>query len=164
MTGIEKKAEEYVKDFRMKHNFVIGDYCTYFNFREAYKDGYEQGQKETMSYKDNYIKDLDVIIDTFKKENEELKNFIDENENREKELCILCENLKAQLLGLQNNLEGQKARKNHLFKENAKLTSELAKLKAQIEKMKCCYNCKNLTNYELCGYINKLCEKWELAE
>lgn len=32
-----------------------------------------------------------------KTENRELKNFIDENENREKELCILCENLKAQI-------------------------------------------------------------------
>lgn len=45
----------------------------------------------------------------------------------------------------------------------AKLEKENAELKAQIEKMKCCYNCKHSrTEYEHCR-TNKH-EKWEIKE
>jgi len=89
MTEIEKKAEEYAKKPSKllleslccgsdlpENDYTLGEVAE--PIKQAYKDGYEQGQKETMSYKDNYIKDLDGIIDTFKKENEELMNAVTE--------------------------------------------------------------------------------------
>ena len=42
-------------------------------YTEGFIEGYEQGQKETISYKDSYIRDLNEIFDILKKENAELK-------------------------------------------------------------------------------------------
>ena len=47
--------------------------------------------------------------------------------------------------------------------DKGRLTDSVRELEAQIEKMKCCYNCKHSrTEYEHCR-TNKH-EKWELAE
>ena len=47
--------------------------------------------------------------------------------------------------------------------DKGRLTDSVRELEAQIEKMKCCYNCRySRTEYEHCR-TNKH-EKWELAE
>lgn len=142
---LEKKAEEYAK----KKLETIGNYLITDDIAEMYKDGFREGQKDfdvkvtklLKSYgvtfidtdsiggligfhqlfldieKENeelkaQIKGLKNNIDGQKarknhymKENAELKKFIYENENREKELCILCENLKAQIEKLLKELK-----------------------------------------------------------
>ena len=50
-----------------------------------------------------------------------------------------------------------------LQKQNGELTDKVKELEAQIEKMKCCYNCRHSrTEYEHCR-TNKH-EKWEIKE
>ena len=50
-----------------------------------------------------------------------------------------------------------------LQKQNGELTDKVRELEAQIEKMKCCYNCKySRTDYEHC--ITNKHEKWEMIE
>jgi len=50
-----------------------------------------------------------------------------------------------------------------LQKQNGELTDKVKELEAQIEKMKCCYNCKHSrTEYEHCRTDKH--EKWELKE
>ena len=50
-----------------------------------------------------------------------------------------------------------------LATENDNLIKQVKELKAQIEKMKCCYNCKHSrTEYEHC--ITDKHEKWEIKE
>ena len=73
-------------------------------------------------------------------ENEQLREQIEElKENLKHRNCLDCSNHSSNLR--MRNLE----------------------LEAQIEKMKCCYNCKHSrTDYEHCN-TNKH-EKWELAE
>lgn len=62
-----------------------------------------------------------------------------------------------------------------IYKELAEIKKENAELKAQIEKMKCCENCRHnyFDNEEIrhCDVLNqhqmvvfKKCDKWELAE
>ena len=66
-------------------------------------------------------------------------------EPREKQIQIDAEHIRA------------------LQKQNGELTDKVKELEAQIEKMKCCYNCRHSrTEYEHCR-TNKH-EKWEIKE
>ena len=50
-----------------------------------------------------------------------------------------------------------------LQKQNGELTDKVKELEAQIEKMKCCYNCKHSrTEYEHCRTDKH--EKWEMIK
>lgn len=47
--------------------------------------------------------------------------------------------------------------------ENFK-NNEIAELKAQIEKMKCCHNCKKFHNLSYDCTCAEVCNEWELAD
>ena len=58
---------------------------------------------------------------------------------------------------------GDRTRLKHLLKKNLILYRENEELKQQIEKMKCCFNCKHSrTEYEHCRTDKH--EKWEIKE
>ncbi len=85
-------------------------------------------------------------------EEQVLKAYVDSAEPREKRI---------EELEVQNNwLEGCKLELGeHLGKAN----DRIAELEQQIEKMKCCYNCKHSrTEYEHCKTPKN--EKWEIKE
>ena len=61
----------------------------------------------------------------------------------------------------ENTLLGERC--NQLLTDKGKLTDRVNELEAQIEKMKCCYNCKHSrTDYVHC--ITNKHEKWEMIE
>ena len=73
------------------------------------------------------------------------RGYQDGAEPREKQIQINAEQIRA------------------LQKQNGELTDKVKELEAQIEKMKCCYNCKHSrTEYEHCKTDKS--EKWELKE
>jgi len=74
-----------------------------------------------------------------------VKGYIAGTESREKQIQIDAE----QIIALQ--------------KDKGELTDRVTELEAQIEKMKCCYNCKHSrTEYEHCRTDKH--EKWEIKE
>ena len=74
-----------------------------------------------------------------------IKAMVDIAEPREKQIEIDAEQIRA------------------LQKQNGELTDKVNDLEAQIEKMKCCYNCKHSrTDYVHC--ITDKHEKWEMIE
>jgi hypothetical protein len=74
-----------------------------------------------------------------------VKAYLAGAEPREKQIQIDAEQIRA------------------LQKQNGELTDRVKELEAQIEKMKCCYNCKHSrTDYVHC--ITNKHEKWEMIE
>ena len=66
---------------------------------------------------------------------------------------------------VKENAELKKELQDYQFNYDSikELTEENADLKAQIEKMKCCGNCKNKKSKPTCFFCVKL-SKWELTE
>ena len=94
-------------------------------------------------------KELQKDNDACYKENERLVKRFNELSEKNKELEAKNERLAKHILELQ--------------KDKGVLTDKVAGLEAQIEKMKCCFNCKHSRlEYEHCR-TNKH-EKWESAE
>jgi len=97
------------------------------------------------------------------------------------ELCNKCENkvdcisnfsyckkvvLQAYLAGAEpreKRIAELEARCNELFLQTCGQAKKIKELEAQIDKMKCCYNCKHSrTEYEHCKTDKH--EKWEIKE
>ena len=75
------------------------------------------------------------------------KAFLKVAEPREKQIQIDAEQIRA------------------LQKQNGELTDKVKELEAQIEKMKCCANCKKY--WCMCEYGDRemqICDKWEIKE
>ena len=84
--------------------------------------------------------------------------------DRRADIIIRQEKQNKELQDKNWKLEEQitKWKEDYICLENLK-DNQIKELEAQIEKMKCCYNCKHSrTEYEHCR-TNKH-EKWELAE
>lgn len=128
MTELEKKAEEYIKNKNWSYNQVM---TMQEDIIQSYKDGYEQGQKD-------FDADVTKILNSYG------VTFIDTNSiggliglhqlmlDLEKE----NEELKAKLKGFENGEVAWQGDMDMTIKQNLEL-------KAQIEKMKNCQNCKN---------------------
>jgi hypothetical protein len=71
----------------------------------------------------------------------------DRRKMSEKEYKIKCENLfkKNTILLNQQDIDAEQIRA--LQKQNGELTDKVRELEQQIEKMKCCGNCKNYNNF-----------------
>ena len=90
----------------------------------------------------------------------------------EKEYKIKCENLfkKNTVLLNQQKIDAEQIRA--LQKQNGELTDKVKELEAQIEKMKCCYNCSKWYDGEceespksktfFCADFK--CDNWEIAD
>lgn len=74
-----------------------------------------------------------------------------------------CREYAEKLEKLEEEIEDLKEAKARMTQKSYDVQVENNKLKKQIEKMKCCYNCKHTrTEYEHC--ITDKHEKWELKE
>jgi hypothetical protein len=121
----------------------------------------EELRKEVKEWIDNRYKHevLGKRVQMFFTYWELLCSIVDFAEPREKQIQIDAEQIRA------------------LQKQNGELTDRVRELEAQIEKMKCCGNCRNVTANPVkgtlvysCGKtrnnINffKACDKWEIKE
>jgi len=125
----------------------------------------EELEKEAEEYTKNLLKKLgikeDMLLENQPKYlRQESMNFVAldvENvtdaylasaEPREKQIEIDAEQIRA------------------LQKQNGKLTDRVTELEAQIEKMKCCRNCKKEKIEGACGHFTQVgwCKNWELAD
>lgn len=167
---LEKKAENYC--WNIKNHLM--EKCGYplIFIKKAYKDGFYEGQKEEKEkpcrFECNLAKSLEESIE--------------EGYDREVELKIQIANLEKEIEYLHSVNEEQKERILDLSDE---LKSEIAfneqsetvkKYKAQIEQMKCCWNCKlydcsmdckhtkcKYQYSEMCRTKNMI-DKWELEK
>ena len=104
--------------------------------------------------KDKQIEELEKKLDFFMTETVAGKEYRPKEE---------VEDLKAQIEELKKQLAITEHDREHNDYELAETYKKITELEAQIEKMKCCGNCKHSrTEYEHCR-TNKH-EKWELAE
>lgn len=178
----EEKAEEYVKNKILEHNQDLvlrpKNAITYIDeLKQTYLDGLAEGRQETESHLlENWCRNEDGYCPHLKqleKENAKLKAHLQEvTENRDEEKADK-HTIKYWLQFIKEN--NDEADINFGFSKIIEIAKQLekenAELKAQIEKMRCCGNCKN--NYS-CHYesIDELaridCEKdlksWELKE
>lgn len=144
----EEKAEEYLKEICPICNdreACLEDGCNCY-IKEAYFDGLAEGRKEEQE-KTCYCKH----IQNFEKENAELekdKEWLDNTNNEQTKVII---DLQEQIDQLSND--------NHVLKTAFITQNE------QIEKMKCCGNCK-YSQYISCPNVRQCSNysKWELAE
>lgn len=104
----------------------------------------EELEKEAREYLAEHSKYSEVFGEFFVAV-DTLTAMLDFAEPREKQIQIDAEQIRA------------------LQKQNGELTDKVKELEAQIEKMKCCYNCKHSrTEYEHCRTDKS--EKWEIKE
>jgi len=92
----------------------------------------------------------------------------------EKEYKIKCENLFKRNTILLNQQKADAEQIRALQKQNGELTDKVRELEAQIEKMKCCENCKHhhfmgdelkcSLDYDTEFECLKTKQNWELAE
>ena len=86
--------------------------------------------------------------------NDERTHFLSESEYAEQAYLAGAEPREKQI-----QIDAEQIRA--LQKQNGELTDKVRELEAQIEKMKCCYNCKHSrTEYEHCRTDKH--EKWEI--
>jgi SMC interacting uncharacterized protein involved in chromosome segregation len=158
---LKQKAEEYAlekcKECYMCNSEENGErlYCAKFESRkEGYIAGAESREKEIKSLGERCLqlqKDKGNLTDSVRDLEEKLANVDYQLEGRDLEIKELQEENKL----LKNS--------DSLCKLIGEQKIKIAELEAQIEEMKCCYNCKHSrTEYEHCKTDKH--EKWEIKE
>ena len=142
---LEKEAEEYVSKYQGWGWTPHKGSAVYYAMLDSYIDSAEPREKQI---------EIDAKqIRALQKQNGELTDKVRELEDR---LCNVANNL----------LDSWCRDKEDYCPHLAKLEKENENLEAQIEKMKCCYNCNNYCHRidHRCNTKCKNLSEWEIKE
>lgn len=167
----EEKSNEYLLDqiTQAFREYAYDEILTNLeeSYAKGYKDGLAEGRKELEKENEqlkcdlyNTDANLQHITIEYEKENAELSDSVLEFSNSVIELTNLVTELENKVTELEKQIE----------KDLNDYDCEFQILKAQIEKMKCCENCKKHRNRECSedkkfyARVKRICNEWEFAE